>query len=175
MHIGHIGHITSYQKGGVHIGHIGHIGHIRHIMPNMAYLRGTACYALPNETRVVVTAAPRPNMSTAVLERRPAKRTRGGGRIKPYFAYSVNEAYFAYWETYQILPNFTPNFRLISRLIWSKSNIDHSSQFFYRNLCFLSLGDTPEIAYRSRRWERAFPKVTAMAAASLQKKEAKSD
>ncbi len=61
-----------------------------------AYLRGTACYALPNETRVVVTAAPRPNMSTAVLERRPAKRTRGGGRIKPYFAYSVNEAYFAY-------------------------------------------------------------------------------
>jgi hypothetical protein len=50
-----------------------------------AYLRGTACYALPNETRVVVTAAPRPNMSTAVLERRLAKRTRGGGRIMPYF------------------------------------------------------------------------------------------
>ena len=62
-----------------------------------AYLRGTACYALLNETMVHVTAVPRPSMSTAVLERRPAKRTRGGGRIKPYLAYSVYEAYFAYW------------------------------------------------------------------------------
>ena len=61
-----------------------------------AYLRGTACYALPNETRVDVTAVQRPSMSSAVLERRPAKRTQGGGRIKPYFAYSVKEAYFAY-------------------------------------------------------------------------------
>ncbi len=40
-------------------------------------LRGTACYALPDEKRINVTAAPRPNMSTAALERRPAKRTRG--------------------------------------------------------------------------------------------------
>jgi hypothetical protein len=62
-----------------------------------AYLRGTACSALPNETRVHVTAAPRPSMSTAVVERRTAKRTRGGGRKKPYFAYSVYVAYFAYW------------------------------------------------------------------------------
>ena len=61
-----------------------------------AYLRGTACSALPNETRVHVTAAPRPSMSTAVVERRTAKRTRGGGRKKPYFAYSVYVAYFAY-------------------------------------------------------------------------------
>ena len=45
-----------------------------------AYLRGTACSALPNETRVHVTAAPRPSMSTAVVERRTAKRTLGGGR-----------------------------------------------------------------------------------------------
>jgi hypothetical protein len=45
-----------------------------------SYLRGTACYALPDEKRINVTAAPRPNMSTAALERRPAKLTRGGGQ-----------------------------------------------------------------------------------------------
>jgi hypothetical protein len=28
----HIGHITSYQMGGVHIWHIGHIGHIMYIL-----------------------------------------------------------------------------------------------------------------------------------------------
>ena len=44
-----------------------------------AYLRGTACYALPNENRLIVTAEPRPNVSTAALERRQAKRTRGRG------------------------------------------------------------------------------------------------
>ncbi len=43
-------------------------------------LRGTACCALPDENRMKVTAAPRPNMSTAALERRPAQRTRGVGR-----------------------------------------------------------------------------------------------
>ena len=43
-------------------------------------LRGTACCALPDENRMNVTAAPRPNMSTAALERRPAQRTRGGGQ-----------------------------------------------------------------------------------------------
>ncbi len=43
-------------------------------------LRGTACCALPDENRFNVTAALRPNMSTAALERRPAKRTRGGGQ-----------------------------------------------------------------------------------------------
>ena len=42
-----------------------------------ANLRGTACYAFPDENRLIVTAAPRPNMSTAALERRPAKSTRG--------------------------------------------------------------------------------------------------
>ena len=41
-------------------------------------LRGTACCALPDENRMNVTAAPRPNMSTAALERRQAKRKRGG-------------------------------------------------------------------------------------------------
>jgi hypothetical protein len=41
------------------------------------YLRGTGCFALPEETRVNVSAAARPNMSTAAVERRPAKRTRG--------------------------------------------------------------------------------------------------
>ncbi len=46
-------------------------------------LRGTACYsccALPDENRFDVTAAQRPNMSTAALERRPVKRTLGGGQ-----------------------------------------------------------------------------------------------
>ena len=43
-------------------------------------LRGTACCALPDENRLNVSAAPRPNMSTAALERRPAQRTRGGGQ-----------------------------------------------------------------------------------------------
>ena len=43
-------------------------------------LRGTACCALLDENRFNVTAAPRPNMSTAALERRPAKRTQGGGQ-----------------------------------------------------------------------------------------------
>ena len=45
------------------------------------FVRGTACYAMmPDEMRITVTAAPRANMSTAVLERRPAKRTRGRER-----------------------------------------------------------------------------------------------
>ncbi len=43
-------------------------------------LRGTACCALQVQNRFNVTAAQRPNMSTAALERRPAKRTRGGGQ-----------------------------------------------------------------------------------------------
>ena len=42
-----------------------------------AYLRGTACYAFPDEKRVNVTAVPRANMSTALVERRAAKRSRG--------------------------------------------------------------------------------------------------
>ena len=41
------------------------------------YLHGTACSALPDETRVNVTAVPRPNMSTAALERRPGQRAQG--------------------------------------------------------------------------------------------------
>ena len=40
------------------------------------FLHATPCYALPNENRVNVTAVPRPNMSTAALDRRPAKRVR---------------------------------------------------------------------------------------------------
>ena len=44
-----------------------------------AYLRGTVCYALPNENRLIVTAEPRPYVSTEALERRQAKRTRGRG------------------------------------------------------------------------------------------------
>ena len=40
---------------------------------------GTACYALADENRLIVTAAPRPNMSTAAVEHRQAKRTRGRG------------------------------------------------------------------------------------------------
>jgi len=41
------------------------------------HLRGTACYAFPDEKRVNVTAVSRANMSTALVERRAAKRTRG--------------------------------------------------------------------------------------------------
>ena len=41
------------------------------------YLRGTACFALPGQTRVNVVAGARPNMSAAAVERRPAKQTRG--------------------------------------------------------------------------------------------------
>ena len=44
------------------------------------FLRGTACYAQPDQSRLMVTAAARPNMSIAVLERRPATRTRGRGQ-----------------------------------------------------------------------------------------------
>ncbi len=47
-------------------------------------VRGTACCALPDENRFNVSAAPRPNMFTAALERRPAKRTRGGGQSKQF-------------------------------------------------------------------------------------------
>jgi hypothetical protein len=45
-------------------------------------LRRMACRALPNENRFNVTAAQRPNMSTAALESRPAKRTQGGEQQK---------------------------------------------------------------------------------------------
>ena len=41
-------------------------------------LRGTACCALPDENRMNVTAAPRPNMYTATLKHRSAQRTLGG-------------------------------------------------------------------------------------------------
>ena len=41
------------------------------------FLHATPCYALPDENRVNVTAVPRPNMSTAALERRPGQRARG--------------------------------------------------------------------------------------------------
>jgi hypothetical protein len=46
------------------------------------FLRGTACYAMPDEKRITVTAAPRSNISTAALERRLTKRTRGRGRSR---------------------------------------------------------------------------------------------
>ena len=45
------------------------------------FLHGTACYALPDENRVNVTAVPRPNMSTAALDRRSAQRARGSIHI----------------------------------------------------------------------------------------------
>ena len=46
------------------------------------YLRGTACFALPDQTRANVIAGARPNMSTAAVERRPVKRTRGTANMK---------------------------------------------------------------------------------------------
>ncbi len=53
----------------------------RHRLPRSRYLHGTACSALPDETRVNVTAVARPNMSTAALDRRPAQRVRGSIHI----------------------------------------------------------------------------------------------
>ena len=41
------------------------------------HLRRTACCALPDENRVNVTSVSRANMSTTLVERRAAKRTRG--------------------------------------------------------------------------------------------------
>ena len=41
-------------------------------------VRNTACFSLHDENRINVTAVSRANMSTAAVERRPAKRTRGG-------------------------------------------------------------------------------------------------
>ncbi len=43
-------------------------------------LRGTACWALPDTNRTNLYAVSRPNMSTASLERRPVRRTRGGAK-----------------------------------------------------------------------------------------------
>ena len=45
--------------------------------PMTPHLRRTACCALPGENRVNVTSVSRANMSTALVERRAAKRTRG--------------------------------------------------------------------------------------------------
>ena len=44
------------------------------------YLRGSACYAYPDEMRTTVTAGPRPNMSTATVERSTGQRMRGRGQ-----------------------------------------------------------------------------------------------
>ncbi len=38
---------------------------------------GTSCCAFPDEKRITVPAAPRPNMSTAALERRTGQQVRG--------------------------------------------------------------------------------------------------
>ena len=51
-----------------------------------SYLRGTAGFALPDETKANVTAAAHPNISTAAVERQPAKRTRGIAKMT-YHAY----------------------------------------------------------------------------------------
>ena len=53
------------------------------------YLRGTGCFALPEQTRVNVTAGARPNMSTAAVERRPAKRTRGTENMNYLCIFSI--------------------------------------------------------------------------------------
>jgi hypothetical protein len=53
------------------------------------YLRGTGCFALPEQTRVNVVAAARPNMSTAAVERRPAKRTRGTENMNYLCIFSI--------------------------------------------------------------------------------------
>jgi hypothetical protein len=65
------------------------------------FLRGTACYALPDENRLIVTAAARPNMSTAVLERRPATRTRGRGPER-YILHIMDMKHILHFERSQI-------------------------------------------------------------------------
>ena len=52
-------------------------------------LRGTGCFALPEQTRVNVIAAARPNMSTAAVEGRPAKRTRGTENMNYLCIFSI--------------------------------------------------------------------------------------
>ena len=53
------------------------------------YLRWTGCFALSEQTRVNVVAAARPNMSTAAVERRPAKRTRGTENMNYLCIFSI--------------------------------------------------------------------------------------
>ena len=57
------------------------------------YLRGTACYAYPDEMRTTVTAGPRPNMSTATVERRTGQRMRGRIAYSAYWIYYIYSAY----------------------------------------------------------------------------------
>ena len=52
-------------------------------------LRGTGCFALPEQTRVNVIAAARPNMSTAAVPRLPAKRTRGAENTNYLCIFSI--------------------------------------------------------------------------------------
>ena len=52
-------------------------------------LRGTGCFALPEQTRVNVIAAARPNMSTAAVQRLPAKRTRGTENMNYLCIFSI--------------------------------------------------------------------------------------
>ena len=61
------------------------------------YLRGTACYAFSGENKTTVTAAQRPNMSTASLERTNGQRKRGNLlHILQHDAYSAYLTYSAY-------------------------------------------------------------------------------
>ena len=61
------------------------------------YLRGTACYAFSDENKTTVTAAQRPNMSTASLERTNGQRKRGNLlHILQHDAYSAYLTYSAY-------------------------------------------------------------------------------
>jgi hypothetical protein len=69
------------------------------------------------------------------------------------------------------LPNRMPNFCLISCLIGCL--IVRSS--LIRNLGFFGSEMHSEIAQQSRRWERSFPMVAAMAAAGGSAKNAKSN
>ena len=58
------------------------------------YLRRTACFALPDQTRVNVIAGARPNMSTAAVERRLAKRTRGTENMNYLCIFSI---FYIFW------------------------------------------------------------------------------
>ncbi len=73
-------------------------------------LRGTACWALPDTTRTNLYAVSRPNMSTASLECRPVRRTRGGAKSMNNLQISGQE-YFMYESIFCILRIFDVSYR----------------------------------------------------------------
>jgi hypothetical protein len=67
------------------------------------YLRRTVCYAFSDEDKTTVTAAQRPNMSTASLECTNGQRKRGSLlHILQHDAYYAYLTYYAYIKTAEV-------------------------------------------------------------------------